>query len=664
MEDAAVYLRSKAVDVYRAASGEVTIHCVFCPDGDVKRKGKLYVNVETWLFDCKRCGERGGKKRLMEHFGDTFDESTYEAGKDPVRRRKVLEEYATLAESLLLKNEPRMLYLLRRGLSVETIDRARFGYAPHGFKMCEELPNSYKPGGFTRADLEASGMLTASGRETHQGRITIPYLTGGSVSQVRGKDPDGGYFTPAGDKVQLYNADALRGAKIAIVVEGEFDTRILEQHLDGVRTDVAVVGLPGAGSWPGGADGFQEFFEQCNRVYIGLDPDETGRRERVKMQALLGAKSRIIELPDDGLKDGQGEPVKCDWTEFLRDKSADHPYGGHTATDVLGLIHEADMAGKRVYSMGDAGARWLRDESERPGIKTGFPMLDSIIRPGFKPGNLVIPLAKTGTGKTVFLGNLAYNTRDLPTLFITLEMMAQEVYGILRKVTRFHHTRYDDAQIQSLFPYLRIVDENRLRREDFALLVQEYEDEVGVRPQQVFVDYLGYYSKGQQGGSPYEKTSNGVMQLKEEAKAHELVVISPHQVNRGAKDGKPFDAEDARDSGVVEETGDFVFGLFKPSESVDDARAKGIVSDALGCSILKSRKGGKGRMVNMSMSMASLAIVDASDRLAVNRIQIENSHYNRGEHYDDIYKRQRQLADEKHYESNQLDLQITGESRA
>jgi hypothetical protein len=70
-----------------------------------------------------------------------------------------------------------------------------------------------------------------------------------------------------------------------------------------------------------------------------------------------------------------------------------------------------------------------------------------------------------------------------------------------------------------------------------------------------------------------------------------------------------------------------------------------MVSDALGLSILKSRRGGKGRLVNLSMSAASLAIVDATNRLAVQRIQIENNAINRGEHYDDIYRRQRDAAD-------------------
>lgn len=649
MESASEYLHTKNLDVHRAAGDEVTVHCVFCTDGDPKGKGKLYVNDESWLFHCKRCDTRGGRKMLMEHFGDVdATEAQYAPGQDPARRRRVLEEYTAHAEELLLANDAMLLYLLRRGLSPETIGEARLGYHPRNYGLCESLPSALKPGGFTRADLIGSGMLTVKGRDFHQGKITIPYLSSGTVLQVRGKDPDGKYTTPTGDNVRLYDVDALRGAEYVLITEGEFDKLIAGQHLqsapDARARSIRIVGLPGAGSLPAN---FVEYFRDAKRVYIGLDPDDTGRREAIKIKALIGPKARIVELPDRGLTDTSGEAVKCDWTEYLRAKDADHPYGGHGWRDVLDLLRTADLVGKRIFSVADAGRRLAELESQRPGVKFGFPTLDAILKPGLRAGNVCIPLAKTGVGKTVFLANVAYYARKHPTLFVTLEMTAPEIYGVLRKITRFHHTRFDDRDIYEAFPNLRIVDENRLRPEDLALLIEEFREDVGVRPELMFVDYLGYYARGARGASPYEKTSAAVMQLKEEAKRHELAIIAPHQVNRGAQSGKPFDADDARDSGVVEETGDFVFGLFRPGEAVDEARAAGLFSDALGLSILKSRRGGKGRVVNLSMSAASLAIVDQCDRAAVQRIQIENSAINRGEYYDDLYARQRQAAEAK-----------------
>lgn len=626
MEDLVPYLTDKGCQVFQASGHEVTTHCFFCADGDMKGKGKLYFNVDSWLYDCKRCGERGNRRTLLRHFGDE-DTVEYMPGEDPNVRRRILEEATELAAQMLCNNEKIMLYLLGRGLTAETIVQKRLGYVPRTFGLSSSLPGDH-----TRKDLEASGLLTAGGKEFFAGKITIPYFSRGQVVQLRAKDPEGKYMTPAGDSVRLYNADALADASEVLVTEGEFDSMVVEQTL-ATATDprwrrLAVVGIPGAGSWPGGAEGFERYFEKAKRVFVGLDPDDVGKREAIKMKAVLGSKARIVELPTD--------LPKCDWSEFINGRSRDEH-------DVAGVITLADLAGKRVYSVADAATRWQQIEDEQPGIKLGFAEVDALISPGIKPGNLVIPMAKTGTGKTVFLANIAYYTRSRYHLMISLEQTASEVYDVLHKVTRFWNPYHSHPQVAGEYPNLRIVDENRLNSDDFAMLLEEYREEVGRYPELVSVDYLGYYARGAKGGSPYEKTSNAVMQLKAEAKQHELAVIAPHQVNRGAKDGKPLDADEARDSGVVEETADFMFGLYKPDEAVaDGATATGTVTGSLRLGVLKSRKGGKGRQFQLRMSAASLAIVDEADRKAVMRIEQENAMINQGMSYAEIYRGQSQ----------------------
>lgn len=626
-DDLTQYLTGQGAQVFQASGHEVTTHCFFCADGDPKGKGKLYLNVESWLYECKRCGEKGNKRTLLRHFGDE-DTVEYLPGEDPTIRRKILEEATELAAQMLANNEKIMLYLLGRGLSAETIVQKRLGYVPSSFGLSDSLPTK-----FTRKDLENSGLLTANGREFYRGMITIPYFSRGQVVQLRAKDPNGKYFTATGDSVRLYNADALAECSEVVITEGEFDGMVLEQSLslslDPRFRRMGVVSLPGAGSLPGGAEGFEKYFTTQKRVFLGLDPDDVGKREAIKIKALLGSKARIVELPTD--------LPKCDWTEYVNGRSRD-------VHDVTGLITLADLAGKRVYSVADAATRWQQIEDEQPGIKIGFSEVDALLKPGIKPGNLVIPMAKTGTGKTVFLGNIAYYTRSRYHLMISLEQTASEVYDVLRKVTRFWSPFHSHHQIASEYPNLRIVDENRLTSEDFTMLLEEYREEVGRYPELVSVDYLGYYARGAKGGSPYEKTSNAVMQLKAEAKAHDLAIIVPHQVNRGAKDGKPLDADEARDSGVVEETADFMFGLYKPDEAVEGGvAANGTVTGNLRLGVLKSRKGGKGRQFALRMSAASLAIVDESDRKAVMRIEQENAMINQGMSYEDIYRQQSQV---------------------
>lgn len=636
--DLVAYLAERGVSFRRGAGAELVAHCVFC--GEHKRQGKLYLNTESWLYSCKVCGESGNQRTLMRHFGEDFAPGDDTA----MLRRRVLTEYAAHAAELLAGNDKMMLYLLGRGLSSQTIIDAQLGYVPANYGICESLP-----GNFSRADLELSGMLTRNGKEFLAGKVTIPYFSHGSVVSVRGKDPSGKYLTAAGDQARLFSADSLQGATEVILTEGEFDALMVAQALaestDPRLRRIAVVGLPGAGVLPGGAELFPELFSDAKRVFIALDPDEVGRREASKIRGIIGSKSRIVELPDSEGADDRGRAVKLDWSEFLVREGASHPFGGHGWRDVAELLLVADLTGKRIYSIGDAGARYQQEKADQPGLRLGFHTLDAIIAPGLKPGNLMIPLSKTGTGKSIYLANVAWNNRARRVLFVTLETTAPEVFLVLRRIARFWSPQLADHDLMGLMPHLRIVDENRLSPGDLDLLVSEYAEEVGAFPELLMVDYLGYYARGQRGASSYEKVSNAVMQLKAEAKRLSMAVISPHQVNRGARDGMPFDADEARDSGVVSETADFVLGLFRPGEAVDAVGGRSLdVSGALNVSVLKSRRGGKGKMVGLRTSAASLVIVDSTDRAAVVRVDQENALVGRGVSYDDIWAAERAAA--------------------
>ncbi len=624
------YLSSKAIRWWQAAGPEITVHCFLgCPSD--KAKGKLYLNTETWAFQCKRCGAAGGRKHLMEHFGDR-DDAAYLPGADPAARMAALLAYTMAAEQLLGDHEDKIEYLLERGLTAETIMEARLGYVPKGFGLVTDLLN-YES--LSRKDFEAAGLLSG-GKDFHSGRICIPYLHRGSVVQIRGKEIEGRYFTPAGDKVRLFNADDLAGAEHVLLVEGEFDTLITRQALRGNphcrNRHTAVVGLPGAGAWPGGHDYFPSYFREAKRVYIGLDPDTTGVREAEKLKEAIGSKARIVMLPS------QADQPKCDWTEFLRPANDDTPWGGHTATDIDDLIAEAEQTGRRIFSVVDAAMRWRKDRDEKPGIKLGFPSLDALIEPGLRPGNVMVPLARTGTGKTVFLANIAWNTRDRRVLHITLENTISEMYELLRRIYRFWNPDSDEFSVPDAMPRLRIVDENRLTAEDIDLLIAEYTQEVGEAPELVMLDYLGYFARSCRGSSSYEKTSAAIMDIKAVAKRNDVAIITPHQVSRVAQAGQHFEGHEARDSGVVEETADFLLGLVRPGDAAEKVRLlkPGAVTAELQLQLLKSRRGGRGRIVDLAASPVSLVVSDAVNRVACGRIEQELVAYNRGLTYDQI----------------------------
>ena len=634
-QDVTAYLRSKGLTVHRAAGAEVTVHCVFCADGDTKGKGKLYINTESWLYSCKRCDATGNRRTLLAHFGDE-DALRYVDGADPALRRRLLVEAAELAHEMLLANDKKLTYLLDRGIAPELIAETKMGYVPRNVGLSEMLPSRSELQGYR--ELIGAGLVTVNGREFFNDCITIPYCSHGSVVQIRAKFVDGKYLTTSGDHVRLFNADALFGADEVLITEGELDTLAVRSALMDCNErsfieGLAVVGLPGAGSWP---EGLVDMLSGASKIFIGLDPDDTGKKFAAKLREAIGSRARIVQLPG-------GEDNKVDWTDYLKPRSPLNPEGGHTWRDVRDLMVEADLAGKQMFSAADARAKWRRRKVEAPGLKLGWPSLDSVIRPGLKPGQIMIPLAKSGTGKSVWLSNVAVNLRNHHVLYASLELTAPEVYEHWRRIHRFWNPKADEDQLVRDLAKVRVVERNRLKRGDLEALISEYADEVGRKPELVIVDYLQYYARGFPGGGMYERVSDAAMELKAVAKEQNLSIICPSQVNRGAEHGKPLSADDARDSGVVDETGDFVLSLFRPDQLAnrdDPTGALPLQSGNFNMQILKSRHGGKGRVSQLRFSLMSLAITDAVyDKAASSRVDQENSLYRQGMHYDDYRQR-------------------------
>lgn len=630
--DLAGYLASKGVQVYRSAGPEVTAHCLWCLDGDPKGKGRLYLNTDSWLYKCFRCDAQGNRKTLLEHFGDE-DGITHAAGNDPGLRRRLLAEAAEFAHEMLLVNDAKVQYLFDRGITSELIVEHRLGYVPKNVGLSEMLP-AFQAGTAKRIDLIGAGLMTIGGKEFFSDSLVIPYWSHGSVVQLRESVSfrGGKYRSMNSDTtVRLFNADALLSATEVLMTEGEFDAlrvlAALRESNDRRLQSIGVVGLPGAGVWP---DGLVDMLGGARKVFIGLDPDETGKKFAAKLHEAIGAKARVVHLPDS--------LPKTDWTDWFKPKTGSNPHGGHTWADLRDLLIEADLAGKRLFSVGDAAVKWKRSRNEAPGLKLGWSSLDSVLRPGLKPGQLMIPLARTGTGKTVWLSNIAHNLRAKHVLYISLEMTAVEVFEHLRRIHRFWFPTAPQSQAAIDYANLRIVDQNRIGKGDLGDLIREYTEDVGHQPDVVIVDYLQYYARGFR-GEAYERANAAVMELKAVAKEESLGIICPSQVNRGSDSGKPLTLDDARDSGVIEETGDYVLGLFRPDQLVDKNNPDAPQLPQNGgfkVQILKSRHGGVGRVFDLRLSLMSLAIVDVLfDRPAVVRVDTENRLAREGLHYDD-----------------------------
>lgn len=602
--DPIAYLTSKGIQGRPSGSGEVTYPCFFdCGEPSDSRKRKLYVNKTTGMYECKVCLAFGGPTKLQQHFGDVVERNAENGRSDfSPTKLEVLAVAARIAHEMCVNSEEALEYLLGddRNLPAEVITGRKYGYVPRMWSLCGQMTE------YRKEDLQAAGLMTADGRDFYAGKVIIPFIQDGRVVQLRAKDPkEGGYRTPAGDRVRLYGVDDVRGASDVVIVEGEFDAGmlayLLSQSPDPKVNSLRVCAVPGVQVWPEDADAI---LAEAKRIFIATDPDEPGRRGAEKILEKVGPRGRILEWPEQILErplaDGL-ELKNIDWSLLIGRY-------GYTWQDFLHMMREA--SGRRLLTVAEAAAR-LKNRPTSGGIRLGFEQIDGWLAPGLLPGQLMIPLAKTGTGKTLLLCNIAYNNRKRPVLFVSLEMTAEEVYERLARIYRFYYPYATEDEIAAALANILICDENRLTERDLQTLIDEYEYETGNRPELLLLDYLGYYARGQSGGSPYEKTSNAVMQLKAEAKKHKVAVIAPHQVNRSATDGRPIDADDARDSGVVEETADFVVSIYRPDDALSvNGQPTGVIKMA----ILKSRHGNRDRVASLQMGMLSLVITDAQSK--------------------------------------------------
>ena len=385
--DVVEYLASKGYEGKPTTNGqEVSYPCFFgCAEDRHSRKRKLYVNQSTGMYHCFVCEAYGGSTLLQRHFGDEPARTEAVVG----RRSSVLEAVTRAGEHMLAASDDAMLYLIgkNRWLPADVIVERRFGYVGN-----RSLIGTLPVGEFTKTDIESAGIVWATGpyvgRDFYRDSILIPYVQDGRIVQVRGKSlRDGSYYTGPGDRSYLYNADALANVEEVIIVEGEFDTAMLANLLakspDLKVRDIAVVGLAGVHSLPADLD---TLLENVKRIYIGTDPDEAGRKAADRLVERYGARAHKLDWPEKLLRDAQADGYKLrdiDWTLWIG------RYGA-TWADVLVMLRQSS----RLTSMAEAGSRFRNRPNT--GIKLGFAELDAWIHPGLLPGQVMVPLAKTG----------------------------------------------------------------------------------------------------------------------------------------------------------------------------------------------------------------------------------------------------------------------------
>jgi replicative DNA helicase len=116
----------------------------------------------------------------------------------------------------------------------------------------------------------------------------------------------------------------------------------------------------------------------------------------------------------------------------------------------------------------------------------------------------------------------------------------------------------------------------------------------------------------------YERASMIGKELKAIAKSERVATIVAVQVNRAGGDGsEPVTLAMLRDSGVIEESLDFLLGAWRPGKAPDLSPPEALnLRDVLRVAILKNRKGLDGEVVDLRFDPDSRRLYEEADPFA------------------------------------------------
>lgn len=586
--DVISYLEGKGVSLKEGGISNHKTHCFFCGE-DESKPGRLYINTDEsspqyGLYTCFLCDTKGNINTLRKHFGDP----PLEEIENSSLFHRIFEAATDYYFRALLENEEVFEYLTDvRGLTFDTIQRRRLGWADGG--LVTHLLRS-----FELSDIKETGLINSFGKDFFKGRITIPYVEYGTVLSIRGRDYNGmsggkaKYLGLPGAVARLYGVDQARDVDTAIISAGEFDQMILSQN------GYVAIGVPGERIW---REEWDDFVNDIRRVYIAFDGDKAGREGAEKLSAHIGPKSRVVNLPDN-----------TDISEyFISDGAAKEDFDFLLSKSKGGLL----------VSPAQAMERWLEVEGNPNlvGLKFGYDPLDRELRHGILPGQVIVMLARTNSGKSILGFNMLHRMRmvqpDIKILLLSLEQTRNEWFERAHRISSFYNP---GVTIRDTVDYwsdnLFIVDKNRLSFSEVELIIDQYNFEMGSYPDITMVDYLGYYARSYP-SEEYQRLSAAVMDIKGIAKETRSAFLLPHQANRSNDIGSEVRLDQGQGSSVIEQTADLLLSLWNPDQKMGLDRHEH--KKELVLKVQKSRDGGTGTQFKMQFAPLTLAIVPTSD---------------------------------------------------
>lgn len=271
---------------------------------------------------------------------------------------------------------------------------------------------------------------------------------------------------------------------------------------------------------------------------------------------------------------------------------------------------------KNVKELATEYTQYVENMKKRK-VLLGFPTMDKKLR-GVAPGELMFLIARASVGKSAFIQNVQrkMNKAKQWSLFISLEQPLPQCFERMVQMS----AEISGEQAETLwtdpaereFMLTDVIDQmayslvmgDSLKSTDIPTAVQLAEEKAGEHMSCILIDYLGYIHTDSN-GTTYERISQLARELKQTAKRIDRAIICIAQTNRtaGGDGTEPLTLASARDSGAIEESGDFVLGLYQ--QKAIDERMMPLVAQ-----ILKNRKGYTGEVL-LTMDRVTLRIEEA-----------------------------------------------------
>jgi replicative DNA helicase len=215
-------------------------------------------------------------------------------------------------------------------------------------------------------------------------------------------------------------------------------------------------------------------------------------------------------------------------------------------------------------------------------LSMGLPEVDEVIC-GINPGEVLGLMGRANTGKTLLLTDLLDKMmsagKRVPAVVFSLEMQAVQLQTrMLMQFLRISDQKALEARIKEGDPLVLskmedlkkahstivVVDVPGLSVADMERRLDELEASFfHEKVQLVLVDHL-HIIKGE-GKNNYERTGACIKDFRDMIRRRNCVGIMLIQTSRkGGTGGEPITMADCRDSGEVEETLDFLLGIWRP----------------------------------------------------------------------------------------------------